>query len=167
MACVSIHRLATDEIDEAWVLARLSDADLTLEDWRAKMALRSASPHAGGILLARDLEARPCGLVVYALTDQPNRQRSLQIETLIGFDMLDPRAVASTLIVEVVRLARATGCESLCLIRPLGLSLDVATEVLASGVAVLPSLFWSAPPVQPANAPIDLRQGRHPPGLVN
>ncbi len=167
MARVSIHLLSIEETDEAYVLARLCDAGLTLEDWRARVVARNASPAKGGVLLARDLEARPCGLVVYALADQPDGRRSVQVETLIGFDVFDPQLVASALIMEVVRLARAVGCETLCLIRPLGQSIEVATEVLASGVAVLPSLFWSSPPIEGPNAPIDLSQGRRPAGPVH
>lgn len=167
MARVSIQLLSTADIDEAYVLARLGDAGLTLEAWRAKAAMRNASPDAGGVLLARDLEARPCGLLVYALTDQPDGKLSLQVETLIGFDVLDPRRVASALITEVVRLARAVGCETLCLIRPLGQSLEVVTQVLATGVAVLPTLLWSPPPVDRPTHPFDLGQGRRRPGRVN
>lgn len=167
MARLSIQLLSTADIDEAYVLARLCDAGLTLKAWRAKVVLRNASPDAGGVLLARDLEARPCGLVVYALRDQPDGKLSLQVETLIGFDVLDPRRVASALITEVVRLARAVGCETLCLMRPLGQSLDVAAQVLATGVAVLPSLFWSTPPIDRPSRSFDLGQGRRPSGPLN
>lgn len=167
MACISIHRLSNDEVDEAWVLARLADAGLTLKAWRAKAAARNASPASGGVLLARDEQARPCGLVVYALADQPGGRRSLQVESLIGFGVLDPLAVASPLIAEVVRLARVFGCETLCLMRPLGPSIDVTAEVLASGIAVLPSLFWSSPSGEPPTRPVDVGQGRRPPGLAN
>lgn len=167
MARVSIKMLSTDDIDEAYVLARLCDAGLTLKAWRAKVLLRNASPATGGVLLARDLAARPCGLVVYALTDQPDGRRSLQVEMLIGFDVLDPGRIASALIAEVVRLARAVGCETLCLMRPLGQSIEVAAQVLATGVAVLPSLFWSAPPMDPPARPFDLGQGRRPSGALH
>ena len=167
MARVSIQLLSTADIDEAYVLARLCDAGLTLKAWRVKAAARNASPGAGGVLLARDLEARPCGLVVYALMDQPDGKLSLQVESLIGFDVLDPRRVASALITEVVRLARAVGCETLCLIRPLGQSIEVAAQVLATGVAVPPSLFWSPPPGERALATFDLSQGRRPAGPLN
>ena len=71
MACASIHLLSADEIDEAYVLARLSDAGLTLKAWCRRAAARCASPAVGGVLLARDLDARPCGLLVYALAAQP------------------------------------------------------------------------------------------------
>lgn len=167
MACVSIHLLSGDDVDEAYVLARLGDADLTLKAWRTRAASRNASPASGGVLLARDLESRLCGLVVYALTDQPDGRRSVQIEQLIGFDVLAPRKVASALITEVVCLARAVGCETLCLIHPLGQSLDVAAQVLASGVAVLPSLFSSPPPGEHVPATFDLGQGRSPAGRLN
>lgn len=167
MACVSIHLLSSTDIDEAYVLARLGDAGLTLKAWRARATARNASPAEGGVLLARDLEARPCGLVVYVLTDQPDGRRSLQIEHLVGFDVLDPRRVASDLISEVVRLSVAVGCETLCLIRPLGQSLEVAAQVLATTVAVLPSLFWSPPPVERPLVTFDLSQGRQPSGPVN
>lgn len=168
MACISIHRLSNDEMDEAWVLARLGDPALTLKAWRARAKARNASPASGGVLLARDEEARPCGLAVYTVSDQPDGRRSLQVESLIAFSALDPVDVASALIAEVVRLARIVGCETLCLMRPLGQSLEVAAQVLASGVAVLPSLIWSssAPGEQPT-VPIDLGQGRRPPGLTN
>jgi len=157
MVCVSIHRLSNDEIDEAWVLARLGDAGLTLKAWRARAAARIALPAAGGVLLARDEAARPCGLAVYGMSDQPDGRLSLQVESLVSFDALDPRTVASALIMEVVRLARAMGCETLCLMRPLGQSVEVAAEVLASGVAVLPSLFWSPGPTGPPPSPFELR----------
>ena len=167
MARVSIQLLSTADIDEAYVLARLCDAGLTLSAWRAKVALRNASPGAGGVLLARDLEARPCGLVVYVLRDQQDGMPSLQVETLIGFDLLDPQRVAAALITEVVRLARSVGCETLCLMRPLGQSVEVAAQVLATGVAVLPSLFWSPPPVDRPTQRFDLGQGHRSRGLVN
>lgn len=168
MACISIHRLSNDEMDEAWVLARLADPGLTLKAWRTRAAARNASPASGGVLLARDEEVRPCGLAVYSLAEQPDGRRSLQVESLIGFGVLDPMAVASALIAEVVGLARVSGCETLCLMRPLGQSLEVAAEVLASGVAVLPSLFWSSSSSgEQPTGPIDLSQGRRPPGLAN
>ena len=167
MACASIQLLSADEIDEAYVLARLGDAALTLNAWRRRATSRRASPAVGGVLLARDRDARPCGLLVYALAVQPGGQRSLQIESLVGFDLLDPRPIASALIAEVVRLAQAEGCDTLCLIGPLGLSNDVAAQVLATGVAVLPSLFWSPPPVGRESLPFDPGQERRPTGLAN
>ena len=168
MACISIHRLSNDEVDEAWVLARLGDPCMTLKTWRARAKARNASPASGGVLLARDEEARPCGLAVYALADQPDGRRSLQVESLIGFGVLDPVAVASALVAEVVGLARILGCETLCLMRPLGQSVEVTAEVLASGVAVLPSLFWSSSSsFDRTTGPIGLGQGRRPPGRTN
>ncbi len=167
MACFSIHRLSDDEVDEAWVLARLGDPRLTLKTWRARAKARNASPASGGVLLARDEEARPSGLAVYTLADQPDGRRSLQVESLIGFGVLNPMAVASALIAEVVRLARIFGCETLCLMRPLGQSSEVTAEVLASGVGVLPTLFWSSRPDEQPTALIDLGQGRCPPGHAN
>ena len=167
MACASIHLLSADEIDEAYVLARLSDAGLTLKAWCRRAAARCASPAVGGVLLARDLDARPCGLLVYALAAQPGGRRSLQIESLVGFALLDPRPIASALIAEVVRLAEAEGCDSLCLIGPLGLSNDVAAQVFATGVAVLPSLFWSPTPVGHQSPPFDPGEERRPTGLAN
>lgn len=167
MASVSIQRLSIVDVDEAYVLARLGDAGLTLMAWRAKVALRNALPGRGGVLLARDLENRPCGLAVYVLTDQPEEKLSLQVETLIGFDLLDPRRVAAALVTEVVRLARSVGCETLCLMRPLGQSIEVAAQLLAAGVAVLPSLFWSPPPIDRPVPSFDLSQGRPPGRLLN
>ncbi|MEQ7154242.1 hypothetical protein [Brevundimonas aurifodinae] len=38
MACVSIQLLSSSDIDEAYVLARLCDAGLTLKAWRARAA---------------------------------------------------------------------------------------------------------------------------------
>lgn len=168
MVCLSIHRLSNDEMDEAWVLARLGDPGLTLTAWRAQAKARNASPASGGVLLARDEEARPCGLAVYTVSDQPNGRRSLQVESLIGFGVLDPVAVTSALVAEVVRLARVAGCETLCLTRPLGQSSEVAAQILASGVAVLPSLLWSSSsPAEQPTGQIDRGQGRRPPGPAN
>lgn len=155
MARVSIHRLSPDDVDEAYVLARLGNAGLTLKAWRVRAAARNGLPTAGGLLLARDQEARPCGLAVYALTDTPDGRRIVQIESLIGFDVLDPQSVASALVAEVVRLAHAAGCETLCLMQPLGPAVEVAARVLASGVAVLSSLFGSPPPIGQSPSPID------------
>lgn len=167
MACVSIQLLSTEEIDDAYVLARLCDASLTPERWRARVVARNASPATGGVLLARDLEARPCGILVYAMAEQADGRLSLQIETVVGFDVLDPRLVASTLIMEVIRLARAVGCETLCVIRPLGSSVEMASEVLASGVAVLPSLLYASPPGERPSLPYDLSKARRARGPVN
>lgn len=167
MASVSIQHLARGDIDEAYVLARLCDARLTLKAWRLRVLARNAEPSAGGVLLARDARARPCGLVVYVMTDQPDGRRSLQIEQLVGFDVLDPRPVASALITEAVRLSRVAGCETLCLIRPLGPSVEVAAQVFATGVAVLPSLFASALPADRPTPAFDPGQERRPAGLVH
>ena len=167
MACASIRLLSADEIDEAYVLARLGDAALTLKAWRRRATARSALPAVGGVLMARDLEARPCGLLVYGLATQPGGRRSLHIESLVGFGLLDPRPIASALIAQVVRLAQAEGCDSLCLIGPLGLSDDVAAQVFATGVAILPSLFWSPPPVGHTSLPFDPGREPRPTGLAN
>lgn len=167
MACVTIHRLSVEDTDEAWVLARLGDPGLTLEAWRERAARRNASPMTGGVLLARDRTARPCGLAVYTLADLPGGGRSLQVESLIGFAVLDPFAVASALISEVVRLARTFGCETLCLMRPLDHPVDVAAQVIASGVGVLPSLFGSSSRWERPTLLFDLGQGLRPPGFGN
>jgi len=162
MARVFIHRLSPDDVDEAYVLARLGNAGLTLKGWRVRAAARNSRPTAGGVLLARDHEARPRGLAVYALTDPPDGRRTVQIESLVGFDVLDPQSVAAALVAEVVRLARAEGCETLCLMQPLGPSVEVAAQVLASGVAVLPSLFWSPPPLGRPTLMLDPDSTRRP-----
>lgn len=142
MAIVTVRHLATEDVDDAYVLVRLGYADLSQADWRS-MALQriEADAATGGILTAHDRTGRLRGLLLYAIAPKFAGRPSLQIDRLISFDLLDPTAVADALIAEVLRVAEIRDCDSLSLVRPMDTPPDTAALVLASGATVLHRVF--------------------------
>jgi hypothetical protein len=142
MSVVAVQHLAADDIDDAYVLVRLGYADLSRDEWRIVARQRvEADASTGGILIARDGSGRPRGLLLYAIAPKFAGRPSLQIDRLISFDLLDPRAVADALIAEVLRVAELQDCDSLSLVRPLDAPPHTAALVLASGATVLHQVF--------------------------
>lgn len=132
MATPDIHPMAPDEVDGAYVLARLGYRDLQLEDWRA-----IAAHAAGNVLLARDPAGRPAGLLIYAISPTLAGKPDLRVERLVAVGLLDPRAVADALIRAVMALARQEDCASFSLATPLDAPASAAALVLASPVSTL------------------------------
>lgn len=139
---VTVRHLATEDIDDAYVLVRLGYADLSPSDWRTMAQQRiEGGQTTGGILIARDSMARLRGLLLYAIAPKFAGRPSLQIDRLISFDLMDPAIVADALVAEVLRVAEVCDCDSLSLVRPLDAPPDTTALVLASGATVLHQVF--------------------------
>lgn len=142
MLSLTIRHLAADEVDRAYVLARLGYNDLSLGEWR-KIAATALAPDPADcrILLAWNDDDHPRGLVIYVVGHTVDAKPSLQIERLIAFDLMDARAVADALAAEVFRIARLARCTSFSLVAPLNRPADSSALVLASQVAILHQMF--------------------------
>lgn len=142
MTAVVVSRLARNEIDETFVLARLGYPDLTLAGWRS-IALRQLDHPSpiGGILLARDTAQSLKGLLLCSRSICIAAKPSVQIERLISFDISDPGSVAAALVAEVLKLGFHHGCDSISLAHPLVPPSTATAIVLASDTAVLCQMF--------------------------
>ncbi|QTC92206.1 hypothetical protein [Brevundimonas goettingensis] len=141
MTSVRVQSLLATELDEALVLARLGAADLDPESWRFYVLSRLRNHSEGGALAARNAAGRLCGLIVYRIVASEAAKPSLEVERLVAFDLLHPRAIADALIAEAVSQARLQDCDSLRLVRPLDTPADTTALVLASGLGDLHSVF--------------------------
>lgn len=138
---VRVHPLSATDLDEALVLARLGSRSLDPERWRLDALARLGEPSTGGILVARNGSGRFCGLLTYRIVPGCGTRPSLEVERLVAFDLLHPRAIADALIAETVVLARLQDCDRLRLVRPFDTPTDATALVLASGVGDLHSVF--------------------------
>jgi hypothetical protein len=111
---VVVTRLSPGEIDEAFWLARLAFPDLTSARWRAT-ARRWTSHPAGsaGALLARDAAGRLVGLAPFAVRTSLQGARSLWVEKVTSFALLDGRPTVKALADGLREVARALGCRGL------------------------------------------------------
>lgn len=141
MAEVRVHPLSETDLDEALVFARLGASSLDPDRWRLDALTRLRDPSAGGILVAKSSSGRFCGLLTYRIVSGRVPRPSLEVERLIAFDLMHPRAIADALITEVLILARLQDCDSLRLIQPFDTPEDTTALVLASGVGDLHSVF--------------------------
>ncbi|MFT3809875.1 MAG: hypothetical protein QM698_08140 [Micropepsaceae bacterium] len=127
--------MTPDEIDGAYVLARLGYRDLALETWR-DIAHRAS----GRVLIAREGDGRASGLLIYAISPTLAGRPDLRVERLIAFGLLDARKVADALLREVMTIAERRNCASFSLATPLDAPETAAALVLASPVATLHSV---------------------------
>ena len=127
--------MTTDEVDGAYVLARLGYRGLALDTWR-----EIARQAAGRVLIARDDAGRPAGLLIYAISPTFAGRPDLRVERLVAFGLLEARTVANALIREVMTIAERTDCASFSLATPLDAPEMAAALVLASPVATLHSV---------------------------
>lgn len=141
MADLRVHPLSASDLDEALVLARLGSCSLDQDRWRLSALARLREPSTGGMLVARNISGRLCGLLIYGIVPSSEVRPSLEVERLVAFDLLHPRAIADALIAEAVVLARVQDCDSLRLIQPFDAPEDTTALVLASGVGDLHSVF--------------------------
>ncbi|CAN1571776.1 hypothetical protein MCEMIH16_03285 [Caulobacteraceae bacterium] len=111
---VIVTRLSPGEIDEAFWLARLTFPDLTPARWRATARRWTAHPTgAAGALLARDAAGRLIGLAPFAVRTNLQGGRSLWVEKVASFALLDGRPVVRALAESLREVARALGCRGL------------------------------------------------------
>lgn len=141
MTHVRVQPLLATELDEALVLARLGADALDEDRWRLVTLSRLRDRSTGGVLVARNGASRLCGLLTYRIVPGGEARPSLEVQRLVAFDLMHPRAIADALIAEAVVLARLQDCESLRLVRPLDTPADTTALVLASGVGDLHSVF--------------------------
>lgn len=127
--------MTTDEVDGAYVLARLGYRGLALDTWR-----EIAHKAAGRVLIARDGVGHPAGLLIYAISPTFAGKPDLRVERLVAFGLLDARSVADALVREVMTIAERTDCASFSLSTPLDAPETAAALVLASPVATLHSV---------------------------
>lgn len=142
MGELTIQHLKAEDVDKAFVLARLGCRDLPIADWR-KMATAAIARQAsaGRILFAQDNDQRARGLLIYAIAPTVSGKPSLRVERLIAFDLIDPQPVADALVEEVIRVARQKDCESFSLVEPLEAPANASALVLSSPVSVLHRIF--------------------------
>lgn len=141
MTHVPVQALLETELDEALVLARLGADALDEDSWRLDILSRLRDRSTGGVLVARNSASRLCGLLTYRIVPGGEARPSLEVLSLVAFDLMHPRTIADALVAEAVVLARLQDCESLRLIRPLDNPADTTALVLASGVGDLHSVF--------------------------
>ncbi|MDO9223065.1 MAG: hypothetical protein Q7U20_05040 [Caulobacter sp.] len=109
-----VTRLTADEIDEAFGLARLAFPGLTPARWRATAKRWAAHPDgANGALLARDGAGRLNGLAPFAVHTNLQAGRSLWVERVASFALLDGRPVVEALARGLHEVARSLGCRGL------------------------------------------------------
>ncbi len=145
MAPLRVSVLQTPEINDALVLAGLGPVDIDADVWRRETVALMADPARGGVLIARSETDRACGLLHYRIVASPEAgpesRPSLEVLRLVAFALMDPHLIAGSLIAEATRLARLQDCDSLRLVRPLNRPADASALVLASGLAILHSVF--------------------------
>ncbi len=148
-ACILIAPLTPDQIDDAYVLARLGYRDLTLEDWRQKAALALASEVMDcqiqnviqGMIAACNPAGRLRGLLLYTIAARIAAGPVLNIERLIAFGVLDPAPIAEALTRHVLDIAKDAGCDGFSLTAPLGSHADTMAWLQDSTTCVLHRVF--------------------------
>ena len=132
MSPLSIRRLARDDADPTFILARLDDPSLAADDWRVVV---EGAPEAGGVLGAFT-DARVQGVLRYSILETVNGGSVFNIEALTAFDLFDPAPVAYALVQAALATARQHhGCARI------GLSASFET---ASRETVLRSIAGTA-----------------------
>ncbi len=111
---VVVTRLSTDEIDEAFGLARLTFPGLTPGRWRSTARRWTAHPGgATGALVARDGAGRLSGLAPFAVRSNLQAGRSLWVERVASFSLLDGRPIIAALADGLREIARSQGCRGM------------------------------------------------------
>jgi len=114
MNSVVVTRLSTDEIDEAFGLARLVFPGLTPGRWRSTARRWTAHPAgAAGALVARDGAGRLNGLAPFSVRNNLQAGRSLWVERVASFSLLDGRPVVEALAEGLRDVARSLGCRDM------------------------------------------------------
>lgn len=111
---IVVTRLTADEIDEAFGLARLVFPGLTPSRWRAVAKRWAAHPDgAAGALLARDSAGRLSGLAPFDVHTNLQAGRSLWVERVASFALLDGKPVVEALAMGLREVGRTLGCRGL------------------------------------------------------
>jgi len=111
---ILVKRLSPSEIDETFWLARLAFPDLTPARWKATARRWTAHPTgAAGALLARDAAGRLIGLAPFNVRTNLQGGRSLWVEKVASFALLDGRPVVQALAASLREVARSLDCRGL------------------------------------------------------
>lgn len=111
---VVVTRLVADEVDEAFGLARLAFPDLTPARWRATARRWTAHPEGTtGALVARDGAGRLNGLAPFTVQTNLQAGRSLWVERVASFSLLDARPIVEALADGLRDVARSLGCRGM------------------------------------------------------
>jgi len=111
---VVVTRLSADEIDEAFGLARLAFPGLTPGRWRTTARRWAAHPDgANGALVARDAVGRLNGLAPFAVHTNLQAGRSLWVERVASYSLIDGRPIIEALAAGLREVARSLGCRGL------------------------------------------------------
>ena len=108
LATISVARLTSADIDEAFGLARLAFSDLTPGRWR-QIAQRWAKGEraSSGALLARDGAGRLVGLAPYVVRADLCAGKTLWVEKVLAFSLVDAGPVVIALADSLRDAARA------------------------------------------------------------
>lgn len=111
---VVVSRLSADEIDEAFGLARLAFPGLTPARWRTTARRWTAHPDgANGALVARDAVGRLNGLAPFTVHTNLQAGRSLWVERVASYSLIDGRPIVEALAMGLCEVARSLGCRGL------------------------------------------------------
>lgn len=111
---ISVSRLRAEEIDEVFWLARLAFPELTPGQWRRQARRWTAKGQgAAGALIARDAVGRLAGLAPFEVRTDLQPGRSLWVEKIAAFSLVDARPVVRALADGLREVARTLGCRGL------------------------------------------------------
>lgn len=113
-ATISVARLTSADIDEAFCLARLAFSGLTLGRWRQIARRWTTSEHpTSGALLARDSVGRMVGIAPFAVRADLCQGKTLWVERVAAFALVDSKPVVTALADGLRTTARALDCRRL------------------------------------------------------
>ncbi len=114
LAAISVAPLTSGDIDEAFGLARLAFSELTPGRWR-RIARRWATGGnlTSGALLARDATGRLVGLAPFAVRADLCPGKTLWVERVAAFALVDSEPVVIALAEGLRATARALDCRRL------------------------------------------------------
>ena len=118
----TVRAISTAEIDQAYVLARLADPDIGLEEWREFCVMPSGAGLSSAASLRRVLIAQgPRGYVHgVCVLEFPGGAGAVNIPTFVVGSAADPDGVAVALLRALVALCRETDCRRLRIWLPRG-----------------------------------------------
>lgn len=141
MGELRVTALRAEEVDEALVLAQLLDPMLGVEAWRAAALAVCAAQGPESIILARRGGGPLCGLGRYRLDDPEAEHPTLRLLELVAFDLTRPGPIATALMDEILRRARARGCQAVRIEAALTGPSQTIDLAIAGGVCSLHSVF--------------------------
>lgn len=113
-ATISVARLTSADIDEAFCLARLAFSDLTPGRWRRISRRWTTSEQAtSGALLARDGAGRLVGIAPFVVRAELCQGKTLWVERVAAFALVDSVPVVIALADGLRATARALDCQRL------------------------------------------------------